>query len=241
MSLFNILNLFFSIFFGALCSADQLVIWNVGQGQWITEVRDQYCSHYDLGGEKNPVVKVLRLCGQKINRLYITHWDWDHISFIKDFKLQARKICLAQKPFLPDFKKEKLLSDLPPCEKKGATVNILPFLKHGQKLRPNDSSNVFLIADWGVLIPGDSTTAQEKHWLQKIDEKKVRTLILGHHGSRTSSGEELFKQLKHLKLTASSSRFAKYHHPHPLIVKRIQFHRIPLLTSETWGDIHLQF
>ena len=91
-----------------------LVIWNVGQGSWLTWLEGPSCVHVDIGGELFPH-DVLRLCGDRENIIYLTHLDWDHISFAKRFYQQAPSTCVV-----PNFQSQKgkakvFLSRLPRC------------------------------------------------------------------------------------------------------------------------------
>jgi competence protein ComEC len=87
------------------------------------------------------------------------------------------------------------------------------------------------------LIPGDSTAPQEKIWSYHGNMQKTGFLLLGHHGSRTSTSEELLSQLPHLKVAIASARFARYGHPHLEVVRRLKKYHVALLKTEDWGNL----
>ena len=62
-------------------------IWNVGQGQWTTWHHQNYCDHYDMGGEYNLSKLVLQKCGLASHRLHLSHWDWDHLGLLENFSV----------------------------------------------------------------------------------------------------------------------------------------------------------
>ena len=54
------------------------VVWNVGQGQWVTIRYHDQCHHFDVGGESRPPQKLLqKLCPKNTTQaLFLSHWDW---------------------------------------------------------------------------------------------------------------------------------------------------------------------
>lgn len=215
------------------------VIWNVGQGQWATLVLPETCHHFDMGGEKNPLNHVRKYCGKKKNKIYLSHWDWDHISFA----LRARKVlknsCLALAPLGKSSPyKMKILKAYAACDADAAppVMELTRFSTKNLSLKTNDLSHV-LIAQNKILIPGDSPKTQEKEWLTRLPTNKVRILLLGHHGSQTSTSEDLLSHLHELAVSVASARFARYGHPHQIVVQRLRRHHIPLLRTEDWGHV----
>lgn len=92
----------------------------------------------------------------------------------------------------------------------------------------------------GVLAPGDSSTRAETTWASTLRNlEETRYLIVGHHGSRTSTGEHLLKRLSRLRLAIASARQRRFGHPHPEVLERLSRHHIPLLRTEDWGNIHI--
>lgn len=215
-----------------------LIAWNVGQGQWITLVEPKSCSHFDVGGEYKPSPRKLRkFCGEKENMVFFSHWDWDHIGLIKYLSLNVKRLCIAKMPGGSGSEtKARLLKGFYPCTRINDSPEIL-IAHHGKTANAN--SNIFL-ARGTILIPGDSPTSQEKIWLRKLrSPNRVRTLILGHHGSRTSTSSELLEQLHELRVAIASARKRRYGHPHLQTLLRLQQHGIPILKTEDWGSIIL--
>lgn len=103
----------------------------------------------------------------------------------------------------------------------------------------NDSSQIVYSKTFQTLIPGDSTKKQEKIWRFKTPST-AQGLILGHHGSRTSTSKELLQTLPNLKWAIASARYEKYRHPHKDVLKNLKAHRIPILKTEDWGHIRIQ-
>jgi competence protein ComEC len=222
------------------------VIWNVGQGQWTTWSDDQTCTHFDVGGERSPLREIKSLCGTKDNRIYLSHWDWDHIGLLKKAKRILTRACIALAPLGKSSPhKMKLLETFDLCSDTSTKdfsaqeVTLGKITAPGKK-NTNDASHVMLVQK-NILIPGDSTTTQEKKWDLVPGISQTRYLVLGHHGSRTSTSEDLLQKMPHLKMAISSARFAKYGHPHGEVLARLQRHYVPLLRTEDWGNIWFEF
>lgn len=219
---------------------DKLYIWNVNQGLWITAVTPSECVHFDMGGETAPLRRIEFICARKYNKLVLSHSDLDHIQFILWGKFHLPNLCLAKLPRENlTRKKKKLIESLPLClSNLSPTYREIEFSIDSQNI--NDLSRVH--EWWGaqnhILMPGDSTEISEKIWA-RASHKLIRILVLGHHGSRTSTSELLLDHLKNLKLSVSSARKRRYGHPHPLVIERLLQHGVANLRTEQWGNIVL--
>ena len=118
-----------------------------------------------------------------------------------------------------------------------------PYVKtHSWKPQTGISANdlSWVQFDSGFLLPGDSTKSAEKIWsndFKNISETKV--LVLGHHGSRTSTSAALLNKLPHLQMTIASARKARYGHPNTEVLQRLRIKKTPVLKTEDWGSIWL--
>ncbi len=222
---------------------DQFVVWNVGQGQWTTEIHQKYCLHYDLGGEKDVSYQVLHFCHGKMNFLHISHWDWDHMAYANKYAARVRSACLIDRPAGPsNSRKADLIDQIPLC-----TPPDLKEVSHWmsnvhspQTSRKGDSnslSEVVFSKFFLTLIPGDSPKTQEKIWSEN-SPTRTEGLVLGHHGSRTSTSLQLLQHLRNLKWAVSTARKKRYGHPHAEVVSLLKKEKVPLLKTEDWGHLH---
>lgn len=226
-------------------SRDQVIIWNVGQGQWVTAVSSAICHHFDMGGEKGPSTFLTHYCGKIQNLVSFSHWDWDHIGFISKAKMMLPNLCILDSP-QGEAKpyKIKLLSQVKACNK----VPKEPGDDQSRQLAfstlslkgANSFSRVF-VYNQDFLIPGDSTQKAEKIWASQLQNNwTIKVLILGHHGSRTSTSDFLLNHLHGLKMAIASARHARYGHPHIDIIQRLRLKGIALLKTEDWGNISIE-
>lgn len=229
------------------------IVWNVGQGQWSTLVDEKNCLHFDMGGEKNPIHRVLQLCQKRKNRLFFSHWDWDHLGFAKKAQRAFPQACLELAPRgISTPRKMKILKSYPPCSttelKEPSTkfhwrelTRQVSFSSQRPRRHPssNELSHVLVLGE-RILLPGDSPLQQEKLWVQQKGLARVKYLLLGHHGSRTSTSDELLWALPRLQMAVASARSARFGHPHSEVLRRLQKFHIPLLKTEDWGHIWIE-
>lgn len=239
MKFFIFLILFFKLSTGqSPLLVDLWYIWNVGQGQWITHVEYDKCTHYDFGGEVFALKKIrplfIKNCRDKSNQLYLSHADWDHYAFYNFILKNSQKVCWKIKPEEP---LKKLNLDVNYCNNESILPKVL-FYDQNEKNR-NDTSTVLQIDKF--LIPGDSPIKKEKIWIHNImTDNEIQFLILGHHGSRTSTSQLLLKKLPRLKMAFATSRFKKYGHPHKDVVERLKQQHLNVIKTEDWGTVLIE-
>ncbi len=222
---------------------NRFVVWNVGQGLTTTLVTSSACLHFDMGGEISPLINIYTVCRHLKNRVYFSHWDWDHIGFSKMAFQKLPSLCVAKLPGgLPSRSKEALMSRFPLCT--GADLNLIQELTNPKLLatakNSNNASRV-LTAFSKIILPGDSTNSQEKIWSARLPLYMTSAvLVLGHHGSKTSTSETLLNRLHHVRMAIASARKNRYGHPHQETLLRLKLHKVPTLSTENWGSISLE-
>lgn len=228
----------------------KLSIWNVGQGQWVTLVNSDVgiCIHSDFGGEKSPILNIQILCRDKENHVLLSHPDLDHRNYWKQLSTLP-KVCIIKESFPPleASKKRshvmllKSMKLLPTCPN---NINDNQKILEPEKLlatniRSTNSLSRILNFE-SLLTCGDSTKKEERFWIKKIkNPDNIKYLVLGHHGSKTSTSDQLLDSLTNIKMAIASARFRKYRHPHYEVVARLRNRKIPLLKTEVWGNIHI--
>ena len=225
----------------------QLIIWYVGQGQMVTYSDTTSCLHFDMGGEHLPLKKLVKECKQKENKVFFSHWDWDHINFTKKVKKHLPSLCRMNIPGgRGNKKKKKFLFAIPSCSKKSIKESqkifkeiLFPHYRNvdNSHTESNKSSRIVVLKDI-ILIPGDSPGSSEKLWWQKI-KTPIKILIVSHHGSRYSTSSNLLKHLLHLKIAIASARKKRYGHPHKTVKKRLAKRGTALLSTEDFNHIRI--
>lgn len=226
---------------------ERLVIWNVGQGQWVSYISSTSCHHFDAGGEIFPR-SVLEACLGKENRLSISHWDFDHISFLFEARRRGLDFCTEDLPS-DHHRWKKFIQQWRICESpmpSFKTFDPMDFApkRETKKTQRNDRSLVFkgsirALHDrrLNVLITGDAPAKMENELHRLMSLKDIDVLVVGHHGSITSSSEKFLNRMSRLQMAFVSARQGKYGHPHPVVVSRFKRMRVPLLSTEDWGHL----
>lgn len=217
---------------------DYFVIRNVGQGLWTTRVQNDACEHYDFGGEMFLSAQIKKRfilqCYNKLNVLHLSHADWDHFAFLEFISRHSKRLCWGTRPPEP-LKNEPY--GIPFCENNSDHT----LFYDSTSSQRNDRSIIQLVNS--ILIPGDSSIKMEKIWSKTLRpyQNKIKHLLLSHHGSRTATGNDLLRELPQLKLAIASARFQKYRHPHIEVTKKLREHKVPLIKTEDWGDIRINY
>lgn len=233
--------LFHSINIGNKSSYLYVVFWNVGQGQWVTAITPDECQHFDFGGEisyfRANQNLFLQLCKNKQNSLQLSHPDLDHYAFYSMFARLLPKLCWRELDHT-NLPANRASTKLPLCSRSSEEDQERLF-NPTAFANKNDSSKVYRFKN--ILIPGDSSKKMEKAWVSELEKKKLSYLLLGHHGSRTSTSDLLLKHLPQIKMAIVQSRMAKFNHPHKEVLERLKHHRVPVIRTEDWGNTVLMY
>ncbi len=104
----------------------------------------------------------------------------------------------------------------------------------------NDYSVVFRL-DWGrfgALFTGDAPRSVENALVAQHDrDLAVDLLKVGHHGSRTSTGDSLLSAARPRLAVVSVGQRNRYGHPDSGVVRRLARHRVPTLRTDQSGTI----
>ncbi|MDP1539318.1 MAG: DNA internalization-related competence protein ComEC/Rec2 [Moraxellaceae bacterium] len=114
----------------------------------------------------------------------------------------------------------------------------------GQRItKKNDQSCVLRIEAMGqvVLIPGDLEALGELYLLEQVPTEVLAAdiLLLGHHGSRSSTGPRFLATVNPKVAIASMGYLNRYRHPAKVVVDRLAEHGVLLLQSDVEGAITL--
>ena len=92
--------------------------------------------------------------------------------------------------------------------------------------------------DTSWLLTGDAGIEQEEYLVETMPEKiQVNVLKLGHHGSKSSSGDALLAATQPDVAVVSAGRDNRYGHPDKEVLDRLHRYGIPVLGTPTSGTI----
>ena len=109
--------------------------------------------------------------------------------------------------------------------------------------RDNDFSCVLKVSlgKHSLLITGDAERRGELELLESGADLSATVLMVGHHGSRTSSLAEFVEQVQPRVAVFTMGYRNRFNHPHPQVVARYRELDARILRSDTGGLIKLTF
>ena len=258
LALFNYL---YSVFF----SQNYLMFLDVGQGDSILIHSKDKTMLVDTGGVINysrekwqerknkksltnyvtiPVLKKLGI--RKIDYLVLTHGDFDHMGEalklikqyrVEDIYLNQGNFNLLEKKVIKKYRhvyqireKEEIVL---------GNINIVQINKEFSD--ENDSSSILLMyyKNKKILLTGDASKKSEEYILNKYNIGKIDVLKIGHHGSKTSTSDELLKELRPSLAIISCGKNNRLNHPHQETIDKLKEYRIKYLRTDISGTIRI--
>ncbi len=186
----------------------------------------------------------------RLDAVFLSHSDADHIGDLPAVleKLDVKRIYVpAGMEKLAKFNRR-----IPPH----SAVKVLP-VKSGdycegilQVVHPDhrgqgkngDSLTLFgRFGDRNFLFTGDLDLDGERKVIRKYPQLRVDILKLGHHGSRTASGQDFLLATKPTVGIISAGRFNRYGHPHNVTVRRLKRLGIRTMSTQQYGMIRYRY
>ena len=177
----------------------------------------------------------------KINYLIITHGDYDHmgeaINLVENFKVEnvifnCGEYNKLEKDLITVLDKKKI--SYSSCVDK---IEDLIFLQTKDYDNENDNSNVIYteIDGYKLMFMGDAGVETEMEILKKYNLSNIDVLKVGHHGSRTSSGEEFINEINPKYSIISVGKNNRYGHPNKEVLDNLKDSKI--LRTDQDGSI----
>ena len=258
LALFNYL---YPVFF----NQNYLMFLDVGQGDSILIHSKDKTMLVDTGGVMNysrekwqerknkksltnyvtiPVLKKLGI--RKIDYLVLTHGDFDHMGEalklikqyrVEDIYLNQGNFNLLEKKVIKKYRhvyqireKEEIVL---------GNINIVQINKEFSD--ENDSSSILLMyyKNKKILLTGDASKKSEEYILNKYNIGKIDVLKIGHHGSKTSTSDELLEELRPSLAIISCGKNNRFNHPHKETIDKLKEYRIKYLRTDISGTIRI--
>lgn len=216
-------------------------------------------SNIDHSFAKWNLIPALKALGvNQLDGVIITHPDIDHIGNLQALS-QAIKI---QELWVSDYTlKSDIWEEISAKVKVNTVVSLdmgecykhptipltlyspaLSDIKYSQS-ESNDSSLITQIDIEGlaVLSLGDVTKRIETKILATYPEIRADILKVAHHGSDTSTSEELLTHTQPFLAFISAGVNNQYGHPHAEVLDLLNQHSVPYLSTEMVGAVQLTY
>lgn len=226
----------------------QLDTLDVGQGLATLIVKNSRAILYDTGSawqggsmSELEILPYLRREGITLDKLILSHDDNDHSG--------GAKVILRNYPnaeFITSSEKSygEIHRDFCIAGKEWEWQGIHFRILSPQKVvirADNPNSCVILLEDgkYRVLLTGDAETKNEHIFARTLG--KINVLQVGHHGSKTSTGEILVSHTKPDFAIISSGRWNPWKFPHPTVIERLKRHQSAVENTAVSGQIRVSF
>ena len=193
-----------------------------------------------------PLFKSLGI--KKINKIIITHGDFDHLgnsySLVDKFKVD--KVYFNHNSYNKNELRliEKLKKKKIDYEKMNSikTKNFyLENLNYMHTDNENDASLVINIRykNKYMLFMGDASIKTEKYLLNNYNFSNIDILKVGHHGSITSTSEEFLKDIRPKIGLISCALVNKFKHPSNEVIKRLKKYNVKIYQTRYDGGVKI--
>lgn len=236
----------------------QLDTLDVGQGLATLIVKNGRGILYDTGAAwqggtmaELEILPYLQREGIVLDKLILSHDDNDHAGGVKNILKaypQAEFIHSSEKRYDEKSNKEKNNdeNDRTFCVVgkswvwQGIDFRVLSPEKVVARA-DNAHSCVILLDDgkYRVLLTGDAEIKNEQIFARTLG--KIDVLQVGHHGSKTSTGEFLLAQTQPDLAVISSGRWNPWKFPHSLVIERLAKHKSAVENTAVSGQIRVNF
>lgn len=227
---------------------------DVGQGQCVILQHRGKTFVVDCGGDyadsaADACAQTLLSMGvQRIDGLILTHYDADHAGGAA-YLLHRIRASALYLPYVPDE-----MSAVPKIQDAAGEAQIfwvnrdLILESDGMKLTlfapetgtsGNESSIavLFQTEKCDTLITGDMSELGERILLKRAQIPELELLIVGHHGSKSSTSEELLAATSPEIAIISVGENNRYNHPNQEVLERLTAAGCAVYRTDQMGDI----
>lgn len=231
----------------------RISVIDVGQGQSVLIQSDGENYLVDCGGDSgvyaaNKAAQLLLSQGiHKLDGVILTHFDEDHVGGME--YLLSRIRTDAVYTTLSGSEQEEIINTLMTNDFSLQTVDeninlslgkgLLTIYAPEQGRKDNESSLCVLFQSekCDILITGDRSTAGENRLLENNKIPNVDILVVGHHGSDSSTGLNLLKATKPTYAVISVGADNRYGHPKEQVLYKLGLFGCKVLRTDIHGTI----
>ena len=216
----------------------RVTVLDVGQGQCILLQSEGKNYLVDCGGDSSAYAADQAaglLASQgifKLDGLILTHYDTDHaagaILLLSRVKVDTIYLpdCVDPNGYSAVFSayesgNVEWVTDQSTISWGDMTISMYA----SQKGKTDNESGLcvlFQTENCDILITGDRSIAGEQELLSKVSLPELELLVVGHHGSRYSTGQALLDQTKPQTAIISVSAYNPYGHPADQVLARLE-------------------
>lgn len=210
---------------------------NVGQGDATLIRNNQDVILIDTGGllyqdlaTQNliPFLKKKRL--YRINSIFLTHNDYDHIGALVSLK--------------KNFRIDNIYDNKTSFPAKICGLSFTDLNKYKDFTKEENYNSRALILNYldkSFLFMGDCPKEVENQIILDNPSLKIDYLKVGHHGSNTSTSDKFIKTIKPKEAIISCGLKNKYHHPNKETLEILEKYNVKIRRTDLEGTITYNF
>lgn len=219
----------------------EVTVFDVGQGLAVAVRTHQHLLIYDTGpgwSGGSAAAYLLRPWlarnGLTPDKIIVSHGDLDHAGGLKALsgavpvssgepeRVPGSMPCRAGQQWQWDAVSFRLLWPSDPASVSGNSASCVLWVGS-------------VPGEGGVLLTGDAPKQMEYRLLGRLPQSPL--LLLGHHGSNTSTSAALLRRAQPQWAVASAGYGNPFHHPHPVVMARLRDAQVTLLRTDHHGMI----
>jgi competence protein ComEC len=243
----------------------ELVILDVGQGdalllrspggQWVLVDAGPGGERFDAGART--ILPYLRQRGaRRLDLLVLTHPDMDHVggapAILRDFPVRAVAdpgAAVGKGPFLDVLMSARAVGVPWRVLRSGDSLSVDGVAlrvvapepdREGSWTEDANAASIVLELRFGgfaALLTGDAPDSAERRFLSRLLSPRFQVLKVGHHGSSTSTSQELLERADPEVALISVGRRNRFGHPAPGVLGRLSALGIRILRTDTHGTL----
>ncbi|HPE15911.1 MAG TPA: DNA internalization-related competence protein ComEC/Rec2 [Oscillospiraceae bacterium] len=213
-------------------------VLDVGQGQSVALTSQGACAVVDCGGSAaenagDTAADTLAGVGEgTVDLLLLTHFHSDHTNGVAELFARMDVVAVALPVGLENEAGDVLalareegsavywIDEITVFPLGEASLTVCPPLGGGDE-NERGLSVLCTAGDYDALITGDMGGEVERLLLERMDLPDIELLVVGHHGSRTSTTAELLEALKPETAVISVGADNSYGHPNGATLLRL--------------------
>lgn len=189
---------------------------------------------------ENTIIPFIKSNGiKRINYLILTHGDADHAGYAQslknNFKVDTIFINKGNINYL-----EKNISNNILVDNYIKIDNIEIYSLNNKVYNDENQNSIVLllkIYNYQILLMADASKENEKEILNEYNLQNIDILKLGHHGSNTSTSEELILKTNPKECVISVSLNNKYNHPSIETIELLDKYKAKYYETSKYGTI----
>lgn len=239
----------------ALTSKLTITVLDVGQGSSTLIYSKGHAVLVDCGGNKDnagdiAADQIQALGLSHLDALILTHYDSDHTNGVSELmaRLEVSQVIVPDVAVDTETREQVLkLCDTYGCDVEllytndtaldcgEASLNV--FMPMGSTTNNLSGISVLCSAgDFDLLITGDMDMATERRLIKYKDLPDIELLVVGHHGSKNATSEELLSIVKP-EMAVISVGYNSYGHPTDETLTRLALAGCEIYRTDWMGSI----